>query len=89
MFGADGLHFDADGNLSVSHGDASLAMGDLSGGERSTALIVTRLLLANSLARASSVWFDEPLSTSIRAGAPRSPRPWSRLSRPGPSGRSW
>ena len=61
VFGADGLHFDADGNLTVSHGDASLAVGDLSGGERSTALIVTRLLLANSLARASSVWFDEPL----------------------------
>jgi DNA repair exonuclease SbcCD ATPase subunit len=61
VFGADGLHFDADGNLTVSHGDASLAMGDLSGGERSTALIVTRLLLANSVAHASSVWFDEPL----------------------------
>jgi DNA repair exonuclease SbcCD ATPase subunit len=61
VFGADGLHFDADGNLSVSRGEASLAMGDLSGGERSTALIVTRLLLANSIARASSVWFDEPL----------------------------
>lgn len=61
VFGADGLHFDADGNLTVSHGEASLAMGDLSGGERATALIVTRLLLANSLARASSVWFDEPL----------------------------
>ena len=61
VFGADGLHFDADGNLSVSHGEATLAMSDLSGGERSTALIVTRLLLANSLARASSVWFDEPL----------------------------
>jgi DNA repair exonuclease SbcCD ATPase subunit len=61
VFGADGLHFDADGNLTLSHGDASLAMGDLSGGERATALIVTRLLLANSLARASSVWFDEPL----------------------------
>ena len=61
VFGADGLHFDADGNLTVSHGDASLAMGDLSGGERATALIVTRLLLANSLARASCLWFDEPL----------------------------
>ena len=61
VFGADGLQFGADGNLTVSHGEASLAMGDLSGGERSTALIVTRLLLANSLARASSVWFDEPL----------------------------
>jgi DNA repair exonuclease SbcCD ATPase subunit len=61
VFGADGLHFDADGNLSVSHGEASLRVDDLSGGERSTALIVTRLLLANSLARASSVWFDEPL----------------------------
>ena len=33
VFGADGLHFDADGNLTVSHGDASLAMGDLSGGD--------------------------------------------------------
>jgi DNA repair exonuclease SbcCD ATPase subunit len=61
VFGADGLHFDADGNLTVSHGDASLSVGDLSGGERSTALIVTRLLLANSLARASCLWFDEPL----------------------------
>lgn len=61
VFGADGLHFDADGNLTVSYGEARLEMGDLSGGERSTALIVTRLLLANSLARASSVWFDEPL----------------------------
>jgi DNA repair exonuclease SbcCD ATPase subunit len=61
VFGADGLQFDADGNLTVSHGDASLAVGDLSGGERATALIVTRLLLANSLARASCLWFDEPL----------------------------
>lgn len=32
VFGADGLHFDADGNLTVSHGDASLSVGDLSGG---------------------------------------------------------
>lgn len=61
VFGADGLHFGADGSITVAHGDASLAMSDLSGGERSTALIVARLLLSSSLARAPSLWFDEPL----------------------------
>ena len=30
-------------------------------GERSTALLVTRLLLAGSATRAPTVWFDEPL----------------------------
>jgi DNA repair exonuclease SbcCD ATPase subunit len=61
VFGTDGLHFDADGNLTIPHGDATLTVGDLSGGERSTALLVTRLLLASSVARASTVCFDEPL----------------------------
>ncbi|WP_338898560.1 AAA family ATPase [Streptomyces sp. TG1A-60] len=61
VFGTDGLHFDADGHLTIPHGDATLMVGDLSGGERSTALLVTRLLLASSVARASTVCFDEPL----------------------------
>jgi DNA repair exonuclease SbcCD ATPase subunit len=61
VFGSDGLRFGSDGQLSFSHGDVDLALDDLSGGERATALLVTRLLLAGSVARASTIWFDEPL----------------------------
>jgi DNA repair exonuclease SbcCD ATPase subunit len=61
VFGSEGLHFGADGQLSFSHGGIDLALADLSGGERSTALLVARLLLAGSATRAPTVWFDEPL----------------------------
>jgi DNA repair exonuclease SbcCD ATPase subunit len=61
VFGSEGLRFGSDGQLSFSHGDVDLMIGDLSGGERATALLVTRLLLAGSVARASTIWFDEPL----------------------------
>jgi DNA repair exonuclease SbcCD ATPase subunit len=61
VFGSEGLRFGSDGQLSFSHGDVDLVLGDLSGGERATALLVTRLLLAGSVARASTIWFDEPL----------------------------
>jgi DNA repair exonuclease SbcCD ATPase subunit len=61
VFGSDGLRFGSDGNLSFNHADIDLALADLSGGERATALLVTRLLLAGSVARAPSIWFDEPL----------------------------
>lgn len=61
VFGSEGLKFGSDGQLSFSHGDFDLALGDLSGGERATALLVTRLLLAGSVTRASTIWFDEPL----------------------------
>jgi DNA repair exonuclease SbcCD ATPase subunit len=61
VFGSDGLRFGPDGHLGVQHGDVELGLGDLSGGERATALLVTRLLLVKTLARASTIWFDEPL----------------------------
>jgi DNA repair exonuclease SbcCD ATPase subunit len=61
VFGSEGLRFESDGQLRFSHGDVDLMLSDLSGGERATALIVTRLLLAGSVARASTIWFDEPL----------------------------
>jgi DNA repair exonuclease SbcCD ATPase subunit len=61
VFGAEGLHMSADGRLTVNHADIDLTLADLSGGERATALLVTRLLLAGSAARASTIWFDEPL----------------------------
>lgn len=61
VFGSEGLQLGSDGKLSFRHGDVDLALDDLSGGERSTALLVTRLLLASSVARASTLWFDEPL----------------------------
>ncbi|MGH3904181.1 MAG: AAA family ATPase [Pseudonocardiaceae bacterium] len=61
VFGSEGLQLGSDGQLSFSHGDVDLMLSDLSGGERATALLVTRLLLAGSVARASTIWFDEPL----------------------------
>lgn len=61
VFGAEGLQLGADGVLTLAHGDVDLALEEFSGGERSTALLVTRLLLAASATRVSTMWFDEPL----------------------------
>jgi DNA repair exonuclease SbcCD ATPase subunit len=61
VFGSEGLQLGPDGQLSVSHGDVDLALRDLSGGERATAVLVTRLLLIGSVTRAPTIWFDEPL----------------------------
>jgi DNA repair exonuclease SbcCD ATPase subunit len=61
LFGSEGLRFGASGQLTLSDGGVDLLLEDLSGAERSTALLVTRLLLAASATRASTIWFDEPL----------------------------
>ncbi len=61
LFGSEGLQFGAHGQLTFSQGGVDLLLEDLSGGERSTALLVTRLLLAASATRATTIWFDEPL----------------------------
>ncbi|MEO7261510.1 MAG: AAA family ATPase [Jatrophihabitantaceae bacterium] len=61
LFGSEGLRFGAHGQLTFSEGGVDLLLEDLSGAERSTALLVTRLLLAASATRASTIWFDEPL----------------------------
>jgi DNA repair exonuclease SbcCD ATPase subunit len=61
LFGSEGLQFGASGQLSFSQGGVELPLEDLSGAERATAVLVTRLLLAASATRASTVWFDEPL----------------------------
>ena len=61
LFGSEGLRFGASGQLTFSEGGVDLLLEDLSGAERATALLVTRLLLAASATRASTVWFDEPL----------------------------
>ncbi|MDQ1742705.1 MAG: replication and repair protein RecF [Pseudonocardiales bacterium] len=61
LFGSEGLRFDPSGQLSFSEGGVDLLLEDLSGAERATAVLVTRLLLAASATRASTIWFDEPL----------------------------
>jgi DNA repair exonuclease SbcCD ATPase subunit len=61
VFGAEGLRLNTDGVLSLAHGDVDLELQEFSGGERSTALLVTRLLLAASATRVATMWFDEPL----------------------------
>lgn len=61
VFGTEGLNLASDGGLTLRHGDLDVALREMSGGERATAILVTRLLLAGSATRASAVWLDEPL----------------------------
>jgi DNA repair exonuclease SbcCD ATPase subunit len=61
MFGTEGLRFDHDGQLHLGHADADLVLSDFSGGERATALLVTRVMLVASATHASTLWLDEPL----------------------------
>ncbi|HST48111.1 AAA family ATPase [Jatrophihabitans sp.] len=61
LFGSEGLQFGPSGELTFTHGGIDLELEDLSGAERSVAVLVTRLLLATSATRASTIWFDEPL----------------------------
>lgn len=61
LFGSEGLRFGTSGQLTFTDGGHDLLLEDLSGAERATAVLVTRLLLAASATRASTIWFDEPL----------------------------
>lgn len=61
LFGFDGLTLDPSGELRLKRGDLDLGMADLSGGERATAMIITRLLVTASTTHVTMVWFDEPL----------------------------
>lgn len=61
LFGNDGLQFGADGHIRLGRGEIDIALADLSGGERATALLITRLILAASATKASTLWLDEPL----------------------------
>ncbi|MBV9821922.1 MAG: hypothetical protein JO144_06715, partial [Actinobacteria bacterium] len=61
LFGSEGLRFGASGELSFARGELDLQLTDLSGAERAVAVLVTRLLLATSATRASTIFFDEPL----------------------------
>jgi DNA repair exonuclease SbcCD ATPase subunit len=61
LFGSEGLRFGPSGELTFSQDGIDLQLEDLSGAERSIAVLVTRLLLATSATRASTIWFDEPL----------------------------
>lgn len=61
MFGRDGLRLAPDGQLRLERADVDLELADLSSGERATALLVTRLMLASSVTTTTTLWLDEPL----------------------------
>jgi DNA repair exonuclease SbcCD ATPase subunit len=61
LFGSDGLQLDVDGQLHLGRPDIDLALTDFSGGERATALLITRIMLVASATQASTLWLDEPL----------------------------
>lgn len=61
LFGAEGLTLEANGELRLRRGELDLGLADLSGGERATAVIITRLLVAASTTQVPTIWFDEPL----------------------------
>ena len=54
LFGTDGLTLEPSGELVIRSADGTLGITDLSGGERATASLIARLLIA-------AAWFDEPL----------------------------
>lgn len=61
LFGSEGLHLSSDGQLRLTHADVDVALADMSGGERASALLITRVMLAAAATKASTLWFDEPL----------------------------
>lgn len=61
LFGADGLTLQTTGDLVVTGPDGDLRINDLSGGERATALLITRLLVTAITTDIPTVCFDEPL----------------------------
>lgn len=61
LFGSEGLTLESNGELRLQRGQLDLGLADLSGGERATAVIITRLLVAASTTKVSTIWFDEPL----------------------------
>ena len=61
LFGADGLTLRTTGDLVVTSPDGELRINDLSGGERATALLITRLLVTAITTDIPTVCFDEPL----------------------------
>ena len=61
LFGTDGLTLEPSGELVIRSADGTLGITDLSGGERATAILIARLLIAAATTRIPAVWFDEPL----------------------------
>lgn len=61
LFGTDGLSLEPSGELVIRSADGTLGITDLSGGERATAILIARLLIAAATTRIPAVWFDEPL----------------------------
>jgi DNA repair exonuclease SbcCD ATPase subunit len=61
LFGSEGLQLSPDGQLRLVRGSVELKLTDLSGGERATALLISRIILAAAATRASTLWLDEPL----------------------------
>lgn len=61
LFGTAGLTLEPSGELTVRSDGGTLEIGDLSGGERATALLIARLLITATTTQVPTVFFDEPL----------------------------
>jgi DNA repair exonuclease SbcCD ATPase subunit len=62
LFGSgEGLQLNPDGSIVMNRRGRALTFDDLSGGERISALLVTRLLVLTASTTAGFAWLDEPL----------------------------
>lgn len=61
IFGAEGLRFSPQGEVTRRIGSRVLPFRSLSGGEKVWALLLTRLLVTGASTNAPFVWLDEPL----------------------------
>ena len=59
--GGEGLQLNPDGSIVMNRRGRTLTFEDLSGGERVSALLVTRLLVLTASTDAGFAWLDEPL----------------------------
>jgi len=61
VFGSDGLSLDASGQVFLRRDGQDLELQDMSGGEKASALAITRLLIASTSTQLPTLCFDEPL----------------------------
>lgn len=71
------------GSIELSHGETSIPYASFSGGEKTLASLLTRLLFVTSATGLDSMWLDEPLEHLDPANRTRVTRLLAQVSQPG------
>lgn len=71
------------GNIELGHGETSIPYASFSGGEKTLASLLTRLLFVTSATGLDSMWLDEPLEHLDPANRTKVTRLLAQVSQPG------